>query len=497
MLRSRLHAFLRRDVGIDLGLFSRLALAAQHMDRRAFHLLTRDLDRLDPASACRPDGKHGQRAAGWLMAGSILAGMPSSAEENHFHSPATGSGLDNESYLLGELLGLMATLEGADTARQFLTRTGFDLQGTSALAWAQAEDNPFSATRFYDHLAAAMAARTPRERDHRLAIALVSMGGLLHVLQDMASPTHVRNDYAVGHLERLGGSPFDRGSAYERLVAAAYGQQGLPTFRGQPVVRARVADYFSNGRWTGLADRTATEHFSPGTLPPPLKLVPGADPRALRARLESKLLFSRPALGPIDLACARRRTCHLRGKHGPLLAYRIDAQDTLRFFLDQDCYAASARVLLPQAVSFSAGIVDFLLRGRVRLERTDSGEVMLKNEGVPLVSGKARLFSDDESGVRTLVAEPVLRLPAPTGAVVATLGPEVSQGRRVVVVLEARDDHGEPLVATAQLARPASPAGAPGSKPGRVGFKIPARGVMRDVLGNETGRSHWLTTTMR
>jgi hypothetical protein len=461
LLASRLHLYLRRELGLSLGVFSRLAIDRQGMAPRDHRHMVRTLECLDPAGGYRPDEGGAQRAASWLLAGSVLAGMPASIERHHFYCPSLRKGLDNRHLLLRTTISVIAAVEGIDSVRQLLTGTGVDLGGTSALEWATSVDNPQGAPAFYRHLVAATSEATPARRDHHLALALLSMGGLLHLLQDMASPSHVRNDFVTAHLEKLGASVFDRGSAYERFVATIFGQFGLPSFQGQPVTRQRLLDYFSSPSWSGLADTTAVGHFSPGTLPPPLKVLPDADRNELRDRLTRKLPLSQPALGLIDVACAGRRTCYLGGQRRPLLAYTLDRKRQLRFFLDRRCHAAAARQLLPRAVAFSAGMIDFLLRGKLALER-DGGRLTLLNRGVALVKGKARLLAEDAKGKRTPLREVPLRLPAARDATLATMPLRVPDGAvAIVALLEGDDDRGERVVAAIRLSlAPASqPAG--------------------------------------
>lgn len=459
MLASRLHAFLRRDLGYPLGLFTRLRLHPPAIDRRELYLLRRSFRRLDPAGGYRPDPRGRLHGAGWLLAGSVLGGMPGSVEQHHFLAPALGRrGLDNRAPLLGPLLAVMATIEGAASVRQLLTGTGFELEGQPASAWAVSGDTPYSLRAFHDHMVRAVASEQPEARDHHLALALAALGGVLHALQDMASPTHVRNDYAVGHLDRLGSSAFDRGSAYERLVALGYGQHGIP--RGQPVRRARLVDYFSAADWRGLADLTSLENFSPGTVPRSIRVLPDADPGELRRRLARRMVFSRPELGPLDLGCARRKVCYQRGPNGPRLAYRIDARGVLSFFLDGACHSASARQLLPLAVGYSAGLIDHLLRGRLELvrEATRDGIALQVKSSEPLRAGTLQVFVEEASGRRQLALRVGLSAQRTLDRRLV-LSPRPG-ARALAVLLDATDAAGERLVASARLALEA-PASAP------------------------------------
>lgn len=449
LLASHAHAFLKRACGHPQGLLEPLALDGRWIGSRAHARLLRNLARLDPAGGYRPDESGRQRAIGWIMAGSVLAEWPASLNRHHFYCPPLKSGLDNSTPLLGTLLALTATLEGADTVRQLLTGTGFDLTGQSALSWLRAKDNPRSVDRFFAELARSVSAPGAEERRHHLTLALINLGAVLHLLQDMASPTHVRNDFRVGHLQRMGESTFNRGSAFERYVADAYGQLALPD--GKPVRRGRVEDFFSTKSWDGLADITTVHHFSPGSLPPPVRVLDATDPKELRQRLAGKLPLAKPTLGPLDLKCARRGTCHQKGAHGAALAYRIDEDQRLAFSLDSAVHRAAARHLLPLAVGYSTGLVDHLLRGTVTLT-FEADKLVVQNGKAALASGECTVYWEDGKGKRTLLGQARLNRPVAPGQVLATLDSAPPEGAtRLVALVVGRDAADEKLVAAGLL----------------------------------------------
>ncbi len=456
LMASHLHQTLRQDFGLELGAFSHLELHSPSISRRELHQLHKGFKRFDPSGGYRPDQRNGQGAALWLLAGSVLEGTPASAEKDHFYSPTLKKGLDDHRPLLSTLLRLLATFEGGDSARRLFTGTGFSLTGASALKGITAKDDPRSIQAFYKHLSAAGKQQDPRQRSHHLALALLGAGRMLHRLQDMASPTHVRNDFVTGHLERLGKSNLLRGSAYEHLVALAYGQHALPRYRGAPIKRKHLLDFFASPDADGLADLTNQEHFSPGTLPPPVEVLKGTDVKELRERLTRGMPLPRPVLGKIDLRCARERTCYQRGVSGPRLAYRVKSNQ-LRFYLDSRCYTATARRLLPLAVGYSTGLINYLLRGRLVL-KLDQDELQIINAGIPLSAAKGALFLEDAQGRRELLAPLQLKLPGQRKQLLATFSlptPLPKAGiKRLIVLIEGSDLNKQPLVATGQVSLP-------------------------------------------
>jgi len=449
-LKSKLHTFLRRDLGLPVGLFSRLEIIPGEMSPRAHKHLKIKLSRMDPSGGYTPDQEGSQFAIGWAMAGSVLADMPASLNRHHFYNPSSGKGLDNKRALASWWASLMATLEGGDTVRELLTGTGFDLTGRDPLDWMRDKYNPLSVEVFYGQMIEAARQKLPAARDHALARSLMALGGLLHLLQDMASPTHVRNDFYRGHLQRLGRSTFNRGSAYERYVAATFGQRGIPAYEGPAIVRHRLRDFFTSPRWDGLADRTSIEHFSPGTIPAQVRIFSNTDPAELRQRLSSKMPLEKPALGSLDLACAMKQTCYQKGPAGPRLAYRVDHKRRLRFFLDRQCHAAAASKLLPLAIGFSSGLIDYLLRGEAALSCSGDG-FTLKNTGPAVSRAKVHILVEDAQQQRKELKVMEVTRPAPTGQLLAAFSAEIpDDARAVVVLLDGLDQNGERLIAVAR-----------------------------------------------
>lgn len=454
-LTSRLHQFLSRDFDLSHGIFSRLKLKPNLMDQRTFRILMDHLNRFDPAGSYRPQADFGQYAGSWIMAGSILGGMPYLVEKNHFYCPALRNGLDNDHWLLSNLIATLATLDGGESFRQLLTGTGLTLSGIPATEWLTSSQNSMAISKLADYIRMAVTSPSAEIRRHYLAIFLMGMGGVLHLLQDMASPTHVRNDYVVGHLQQLSASPFNRASAYERAVAIGYGQFNIPAYQGKPIVRQRIRDFFSTPDWQGLADITVKAHFSPGTVPPPLKILPDSDSREIRERLTKKLALSQPALGTIDLSGVRqRKTCYMTNAKGSaLLAYKINKKNELVFFLDQKCFSASARQLLPLAVGFSTGLINYLLRGNIDLNFQGS-DLLVRNLGQPFTTGTLFVYLEDKDSHRELLLKQALnskQLQSEGPPILASLHIQPSaKSRKVIVFIEGNDSHGEALFATAQ-----------------------------------------------
>lgn len=339
-LASRLHRSLTK-AGHVLGLFETL-----QFDRTKAPKLAGYLRRLDPEGGFRPGDDFKQTALAWLLAGSAIADLPPKARLNHYYNAQveTQPGLSN--------------------------RTAFtEFKGESALKWIRAGANPQSLQRFEEAWRKATVLKEAKASQHYRAIALVALGGILHVLQDMAVPSHTRNDYATGHFQRLGNSAFDRGSSFERLVGQLFGRLAIPAYRGPAIRFDGVDSYFANTDHRGLADRVSRTSFSPGTLPHSTKLLSGVNLNRLRKTLARGLSLPLPELPPFDIVAAQIGVQYLKNNKHLLAAYVLDAQDTLRFFIDRHVQISTARAVVPLAVGYSSGLIDLLINRAEAIEK--------------------------------------------------------------------------------------------------------------------------------
>ncbi|HEX9101934.1 MAG TPA: hypothetical protein VF997_07015, partial [Polyangia bacterium] len=255
-LASSLHARLVQHLGRALGLYEPLTLDGSDRDPARRELLRR-LAQLDPEGGYTPD-RGRMSALGWLVAGAAIEGVPAERTRNHFFDPTRGSGLDEVG---GEALRtrLGAAASGVGSVRGVFTGSTFDGSGMASPMWLRSADNEWGLARFFDELERSAAAATAAERDGALARALLAAGAVAHVVEDAGDPTFVRDDYRVA-LEADAGP-------YERFVVTEYGRIGVPELGGAPVARPGLGALFHAADGSGLADRTQSRFFTPGTLP--------------------------------------------------------------------------------------------------------------------------------------------------------------------------------------------------------------------------------------
>lgn len=411
-----LHRVLVDRFGLPLGLFEPLRLGAAPG-------LAESLAQLDPADGLVPDASGALPALSWLIAGSILEEMPPARVRHHFFDPRTGKGLSDRSLGTRIWLGLFGSRELGGP---------FDLTGRPAPEWAAAADNELGLPRTLDALEAAVSGKTPAERQAALARGLVGLGAILHLVQDMGTPAHVRNDFRVGHLEHLSSATFDRGSRLEAFVARALGRLGVARPKGEPPRFDRFAEHFRE-----LALFTQRGFLSPGSLPPVTPVGAQRDP----GRVSEALARTTPFAGPAPRALRLEDGSHADGGAAGVLA-RVELRDgRVRLLLDERTDEAYAAALVPKATQAAAGLLAFLLRGSIGVG--EGGRVTIEGTSV---RGKVTVLAEDEQGARrTVFAGDVTARPGEPlvpGSVTELAG----NARRIAVVVRGVDHVAEPLV---------------------------------------------------
>lgn len=410
-LHSHLHERLRKQFGYDRGLLQQLIIPPA--DAPALFSVLR-LN--NPAHGFVPDGRGRQSALSWLVAGSALADSPPAFADDHYLDPLTGKGYDNH---------------------------------PSAVDWVNDAKNPMGVPGFLAQYAKAVRAKTPGERERHLAGALLAAGAVLHVLEDMGSPSHVRGDHEA-HEQQVGPDRHDIGSRFERIASLAYGRLGVPAPTAE-VQRDDLRSFFTAKDGKGLADITSNSYFSADTLPRPIELEGRVGKEELGRLLAASVRRPAPVpLPQLDLIGAARGAVTLTGERGECLArYRI-ANARLRFSTDDDCALEQLALLLPRTGAYATGLLDYLFRGELAVYARPSG-VSAAVAGAAAGAGTLEVFWDDASGVRTSLGSLEVT-GASSGKQLGKVGKAPPKAVRVVALFEGVDAKGQPLVATGQLA---------------------------------------------
>ena len=431
-LASTLHTRLIRDHGHLRGLFQPLTIPPADAPE-----LFQVVSQLNPIHGYVPDARGRLTAIGWLVAGSVMADSTEGLAAQHFFNVEDGRGLDPD-----DLGNLAARLRHRLLAA--LSRHRLPPKGAAAPDWIMNPANPMGLAGFQSQYAKSISARTPAERERHLAGALLAAGAMLHVLQDMGSPSHVRGDVRA-HFDRLGPDPSDTGSRFEHIAALAFGRLGVPA-PGSIESDRPLRAFFTAEDETGLADRTARSWFSAYTLPGNLDL--GRDPlHAIRERLPGTLARKSPAPPPhLDIMRAREGHARIETASGVCLAnYHVDSR-RLSWSIQDTCAVEQLASILPTVAGYSGGLLETLFRGSMSFDVAPA-QTAIRAGSVALGAGTLTVFADDSLGIRSKVFEAKVSS-ARAGAAFATL-PGVPDGtHRLAALFEGQDASGRPLIAT-------------------------------------------------
>ena len=134
----------------------------------------------------------------WIKAGSIVEDEDGKIPKpwrprHHFHDPTRNAGLDNltDHPLWTGITYLVGWVPRGESALSWVT------VGTSS-QWVPLENvNTWDSAResFYD----ALTEQDKTWREGKLTATFLSLGKILHLLEDMGVPAHVRNDFLYGH----------------------------------------------------------------------------------------------------------------------------------------------------------------------------------------------------------------------------------------------------------------------------------------------------------
>gem|GEM_PF-2412755 len=373
-------------------------------------------------------------AVQWLTSGSRLEDEPTCRASHHFHNP------------------LLPFLEAMNTdlpepLRLFCAGQGFGRQwsnvtwGTGAVSPTLAgavTGNPFdwaaARRRYLDGLTLGTAA----EREAALADTFLTLGHLTHLVQDLAVPAHVRNDF-VSHLDLFPKrEPFTRWfeNGFERfvrrnpeLVDAA---QAMPVvFDGAPPTRFWDRDVYDGTNPSadpvqGLAEYTNANFASANTIF--TEDLAAGDPHRFpfprqastnladlfQQRLTPARTQAEDAIVDLGLYLSKERDGERVGRFaraGYLTRDLIDnaAPELVRLSLqlDDDVHRDYASLLVPRAVGYSAALLEYFFRGRLDVDVVADGAdptiVRLTGRNgsrESLTAGTVRLYADDVNGVR-------------------------------------------------------------------------------------------------
>jgi hypothetical protein len=264
--------------------------------------------------------------------------------------------------------------------------------GNSSVVWSQmypqGPGGSYSWKDARDAYYGAVTSTTKLERMSWYAKTFTTLGHLIHHVQDAAVPSHTRND---NHLQPFSFTLFPDGDPFHRWAdtkasldmingttqALRFDPSILDQTSPNPYARVPIAriidktdgDYgvLSPNLNIGLAEYSNANFISKGTARSTTYLYP---------------LYSQLQFGNVETLPNQKRVRYARFRPGfgeqdyrvgvssrmVLFANATVPPDSIDFGLDDNVHADYGRKLFPRAIGYSAGLIDYFFRGKIRTD---------------------------------------------------------------------------------------------------------------------------------
>jgi hypothetical protein len=346
----------------------------------------------------------GRSVIQWLREGAYSEDKPACRAANHFHDPLKPW---DQSYMSDDTTPL------ASAIRYYCEQVGWPyVERKSNITWATAyisRDGPkylvnvYSSTSLtapYNWDAArgyyyeALTSKNSADRENYFANAFKTVGHVLHLLQDMAVPAHTRNDFQ-SHLIKNNNSFFDRIQPFENyvrvnsgLAASANPSNNFPSFANPHLTDFWDTNLYdgsnpSDSLSIGLAEFSNANYLSDYTIPNdspsqehafPFPVMSSATYQTCHdlepsSPVLKRKYISRKSKGPCPPISNERAADHfavvsfLDEDNGDL--------SSLTLWLDDNVHNTYAKELLPRAVGYSAGLLNYFFRGTLEITAPD------------------------------------------------------------------------------------------------------------------------------
>jgi hypothetical protein len=321
-----------------------------------------------------------------------------------------------------------------------LTILGFPVGSTSP-DWAidgtgDPDTTKFSFKAAREYMFKALTDPSESFRRKQFGLLFQSLGQVIHHPQDMAQPQHVRNDPHLDNLSLFGLdniNPFANPSAYEKWTDINDVRDALPFAGYSPTYPSSDPTTFNTARklWhtpdgKGIADFTnrnfvsaGTNFDKPGLFPTPdfnnvtstssdiQQLCAGAQPACNNPGLTGTMFFFGNTV--VDLYTGALEN---NPRASTLSVFDADLQKAGKpfiFTLNRFNFTAAHSFLVPRAVGYSAGMINYFFRGKIDYvpdtDPANPGGFLIRNLGPEDMSGTFGLYYDTQDGTRKAVLD--------------------------------------------------------------------------------------------
>ena len=320
--------------------------------------------------------------------------------------------------------------------------------------------SPYNWDRARDYYYKALTLTTEEDREIYLAWTFQTVGHVIHLLEDMAVPAHTRNDFQ-SHLIKNNNSFFDRIQPFEHYVKnhpslITNAQSDFPSF-----TNLKLTDFWDTDQYVvgsnpltslsiGLAEFSNANYFSDFTIP---NNNPTPEHTFPYPSVNSSNYHICYDLAPDSIYEWDRKYISRKDKDGGVcpepsvqrnadhfVAVSLlneenvitnDNISSLTLWLDDNVHNTYAKDILPRAVGYSAGLLDYFFRGKINIVQTGTDTFQIINLSDEDMEGNLssfKLYYDninderieiplafyDELGTQYTDPDTVLSIPAQT-----------------------------------------------------------------------------------
>lgn len=337
-------------------------------------------------------------------------------------------------------------------------RTGFAGEGPSVVHWLEDDQDVLAPKTLYWHLERAYLAEDPQVREHHFALALLFTGALLHVAQDLSVPAHARGDLQA-FFAPLSSAPGDRGLPVQEYARVHFERTHLPL---QPLIQmpqrkqlwaTSIAGHLfaTHPPRQGIARFTAQRFLSEGALPPPQMLD-----STLSAEAAAQIILQDSNLDPVELKGAfldpwPSERGYVKTSTGrPLAAFQRDASERMLVYFDEVVWRQQILILLPQAVSVSRSLLDFIWPSWPAMEYNASQNNLGVDVPADVENPVVLILHQNREGHRKIVQK--VELTAGKRNRISSMSSPPKEGERTILVFRGHYQGGEPWLAEYTLA---------------------------------------------
>jgi hypothetical protein len=281
---------------------------------------------------------------------------------------------------------------------------GLPISGESALLWAQdPANNNWAWQGVRQAYSDALTATTDTDREHRFAQTFRGIGHVIHLIQDMGVPAHVRNDQHLAEGLGLAGGLESWASSQEaaNVIAQFLGQSPVipPLPQGPGLANlAPITQFWDTDRYDGttatlsvvndpnigLAEYTNANYFSDDTIAAPVGSrhhfdFPSTDINDYSAYTDDAPAGSQ---GQKRWYLYRAGSASAHTFAGSFLRSPNEPQPsaiTSNLVLDAKVHEDYSRDLIPRAVGYSVGLINYFFWGQIALSLPNRGVYALSD----------------------------------------------------------------------------------------------------------------------